>query len=310
MYIVSRLLSMIVTLAVISVIAFGLILLVPGDPARTILGENATNEQVAELREQLGFDEPFYRQYVDWAQGAIRGDLGTSVVTRIPVTSQLADRLEVTLSICTAALLLAVTFGVPIGILAALRRGRLADRFVTLFATLGVALPHFWVGLMLALFVGVRAGLLPATGYVPFTQDPLAWAEHIALPAITLSLTPMAEVARQLRASLIGVLEQDYIRTARAMGLPSRAVIGRHGLKNAATPVVTILGAQVALVFGGTVVVEKIFALPGVGQLAVNAVLSRDYPVIQGVVLVSALVVMFANLVVDLSYRWMNPRAR
>jgi peptide/nickel transport system permease protein len=309
-FILNRLAWSLVTLFIISLVAFSLILLVPGDPARTFLGDNATDEQVEELRASLGLNDPFYERYLEWAGNAVQGDLGTSLLSDVSVSTQLMERIDVTLSIAAAALLLALLVGIPAGMVAALRRGHATDRIVTAASTLGIALPHFWIGLMLAFFVGVRAGWLPATGYVPLSEDPVAWLQHLILPAVTLSLTPMAEVARQLRASMINVLEQDYIRTARAMGLPRRSIRGRHALKNAATPVVTILGAQVALVFGGTVIVEQVFALPGLGQLALGAVLDRDYPVIQGVVLVSATVVMLANLAVDISYRWLSPHVR
>lgn len=309
-YVLSRLASMAITLFMISLIAFALILLVPGDPARAILGESATNEQLAQLREQLGFNDPFYVRYLEWVGGVIQGDLGTSLISRTSVGSEIVGRLAVTLPITAGALLLATVVGVPAGVLAALRRGQLADRLVALVSTLGVALPHFWIGLMLAFVFAVQAGLLPATGYVPFSEDPVAWFEHMILPVVTLSLLPMAEVARQMRASLVRVLDEDYIRTTRAMGLPFRSVVGRHAIRNALTPVLTILGAQAALVFGGTVTVDVVFALPGLGQLAINAVVNRDYPVIQGIVVVSAVVVMLVNLVVDISYRWLNPRIR
>jgi peptide/nickel transport system permease protein len=305
-----RLLLMVPIIVLVSFMVFGLILLVPGDPAITLAGPNATEERVEAIRENLGLNDPVLQQYGRWVGGAIQGDLGESMFSGRSVTQSIAERLPVTLSLAAAALLIALLIAVPAGIVAATNRGRPVDSAATVGASLGLAMPSFWLGLVLVLLFSLWLGWLPATGYVPFEEDPGEWVRHLVLPALTLGAAAAAETTRQLRGSLIDVLQQDYVRTAMAKGLRQRVVIFKHGLKNAAIPVVTVLGFQVAFLLGGSVVVEQLFALPGLGGLAIRAVLNRDLPVIQGVVVFTTVIVMVVNLFVDVLYGWLNPKVR
>lgn len=306
----ARLLSIPLLLLIVSVIVTGMTFLIPGDPAVTIAGENASPERVAVLREQLGLDRPFVEQYVDWLGSALRGDFGRSLFTPRNVTTMMLDRIPVTASLTLGALVVATLIGGPLGLVAGLRRGTLVDRFATGAASVGVSIPSYWLGLLLILLFSVRLDLLPAIGYVGLAESPWQWLRHLLLPSIALGAAPAAELARQLRSSTADVMRQDFIRTASAKGLRARTVVTRHALKNALGPVVTVVGLQVALLLGGAVVVEQIFAIPGIGQMAVSAVVERDIPLIQGIVVFTTLVVVAANLVVDIVQIWLNPKLR
>lgn len=308
--IVRRLVAMVPLLFIVSLMVFSLVLLIPGDPAITIAGDNATEQQIEETRERLGLNDPVVVQYGRWAGGLLQGDLGTSLFSSRSVGSAIVERLPVTLSLTFLAVTVGLLIALPAGMLAGTRSGSLRDRVATLIASLGVAVPNFWLGLMLLLVFAIWNPWLPATGYVPFEVDAARWLRHLALPAITLGAAAAAEVTRQLRSSLVDVMAQDYVRTARAKGLRGPKVVGKHALKNAAIPVVTVLGLQVNYLLGGTIIVEQVFGLPGLGQLVIGAVLERDLPMIQGVVVVAVLVAVFTNLVVDLSYGYFNPRVR
>lgn len=293
-----------------SFLVFGLILLVPGDPAITLAGDNATEEQIAVIRDRLGLDDPIMVQYGRWAGDAVTGDLGESLYSGRSVTMSIGERLPVTVSLAGLAMVIALLIAVPAGVVAAIRRGSAIDSAATVGASLGLAMPNFWLGAVLALIFALRLGWLPATGYVPFEESPIDWLRHLILPAVTLGAAAAAETTRQLRSALSDVLAQDYIRTARASGLRSRIVVLKHGMKNAAMPVITVMGFQVAFLLGGSVIVEQLFALPGLGGLAIRAVLDRDLPVIQGVVLFTTILVVMINLAVDLLYGWLNPKVR
>jgi peptide/nickel transport system permease protein len=240
----------------------------------------------------------------------LSGDLGTSLFNTTPVWTLVIGRLPVTISLTLLAMVISVVVGVPMGLYAGMRQNSLTDRVLTIVASLGIATPHFWIGTLLVLFLALQTGLFPATGYVPLTENPLEWFLHMALPAVALGAGTTAEIARQTRSGTIEVLAQDHIRTARAMGLSSRSIVAKHVVKNAAIPVVTVLGLQVAHLLGGAVVVEQVFALPGLGQLLITSVLQRDIPVIQGVVLLIAVIVVLVSLLVDLSYSFLNPKVR
>lgn len=307
---IRRVVAVIPLLLIVTFMAYGIILLVPGDPAIAIAGENATAEQVEATRDRLGLDDPFLVQYGRWIGDAVQGDLGTSLFSSRTVRDAIFERLPVTLGLTFSALVLAIVVAVPAGILAAMKRGTWIDRVTTLSSTLGVAMPNFWLGLLLVLFFAIWNPWLPATGYVPFSDGPLEWAQHMILPAIALGAAACAEVTRQLRSAVIDVIDQDYVRTARAKGLQGPSIVLKHVLKNAAVPVVTVLGLQVTRLLGGAVIVEQVFALRGLGQLAVSSVFNRDIPMILGVVLVAAVVAVFVNLLVDLSYGWFNPKVR
>lgn len=309
-FIIQRLLALLPLLFIVSLLVFSLVLLIPGDPAYMLAGENATPEEIAEIRTEMGLDDPVLLQYARWTGGVLRGDLGTSLFSDQPVLEVLLERLPVTLSLAFAAILVSLLVSIPAGVIAGTRPGSLADRLVTLGASTGLAIPNFWLGLMLILIFAIWNGWLPATGYVPLTEHPGAWLRHILLPAITLGLSAAAILTRQLRGAMIEVMNQDYIRTARAKGLAWRFVVLKHGLKNAAIPMVTILGLQANYLLGGTVIVEQIFGMPGLGQLAVASVFTRDLPMIQGVVIMAVFVAVFVNLLVDISYGYFNPKVR
>lgn len=305
-----RLGSIIVTLVLVSMITFGLLHLTPGDPAQVAAGPDADSATIEATRERLGLDESVPRQFGDWMGGLASGDLGTSYVQQRPVLDMILDRVGVTASLVLVSLVVALLIALPLGVLAATRRDSLADRASVVWASTGIALPDFFVGLLLVLVFALTFGIFPATGYVDLRADPGAWLVHLILPAVTLGTTVAAELTRHIRASLSDVLQLDYIRTARAKGVGARSVVVKHGLRNAALPVMTVFGNQVARLVGGTVIVEQVFNLPGVGQLLVQSIFQRDLPVILGLGIFLAVVVLVVNLLVDLSYGWLNPKVR
>ena len=305
-----RLISTVPMLVLVGLITFLLIHITPGDPAAVVAGENASVEAIEAARHRLGLDRPFLVQFWHWLTAVLHGDLGTSFTSGKPVTELILDRLPTTLSLTAGATLIGLTAAVPLGVFAATRRGSWADRLTIFGTSLGIAAPEFFIGLLLVLVVALNWGWLPATGYVPFADDPLEYFARLTLPSITLGLGVAAELARQVRGAMIDVLSRDYIQTARAKGLSSFAIIVKHALKNAAIPVVTVLGLQIRRLLGGTVIVEQIFAMNGVGSLAVRAVFLRDLPVLLGVALVTAVVVLLVNLLVDMSYGYFDPKVR
>lgn len=305
-----RLLVSVPLLGVVSFLVFSLIVLVPGDPAVALAGPEPTPAAIAAVRESLGLNDPFLVQYWHWLTAALHGDFGVSLFTSQTVFSSITSRLPTTLSLAGFALVLAVVLGVAVGSVAGLRPGTWIDRVATTTASVGVAVPYFWVGMVLVLLLSIDHTLLPAVGYVPLTEDPVQWLRHLVIPGTALALAPAAVIARQTRASVAQVMGEDYIRTAKAKGLPPLQVVGKHALKNAALPVVTVFGIEANRLIGGTVVIEQLFALPGIGQLAYQGVFSRDFPVVQGVVLFAALLVLLINILVDVSYGYFNPRIR
>ncbi|ROO87470.1 peptide/nickel transport system permease protein [Actinocorallia herbida] len=308
---VRRLVSAVPLLLAISLLVFLLLDLMPGDAAATLAGENASAEQIAELRGRLGLDQPVLLRYWDWLTSAVHGDLGQSLFSSQSVTDTVLERLPVTASLGLAALLLVVVIGLPLGIFAARRPGSAVDRLLSAFASLAMALPPFVVGLVLVLLFAVNLGALPATGYVPLSEGGLGgWLRNLVLPAIAVAAIPVAELARQTRGALVDAQSKDYIRTVRAKGVHERSVLLKHALKNAGVPIATVLGLQVNRLLAGSVTVEFVFAMPGFGALAVNAVIQRDLPMILGVVLTSALIVVVVNILTDLSYGFFNPRLR
>ena len=305
-----RLLALVPLLAIVSIVVFGLVELAPGDPAAAFLGETATAEQIEAVRASLGLDDPWAVRYGRWVAGVATGDFGTSIFSSYSVSDAIATRLPVTLSLIVLSLTISLAVGLPVGIFAGTRPGTLADKLTMAFTAIGVAMPSFWLALLLVLFVALRAGLVPATGYVPLDADPAAWLRHLILPSVTLGVVGAAEIARQARAGIVDVLELDYVRTARAKGLLGWQVIGKHALRNALIPVVTVTGLQVARLFSIAAIIEQIFNLPGLGQLAVSSAFQRDVPMVQGIVLVVTGFVLATNFVVDLSYGWLNPKVR
>ena len=309
-FIIRRLLASIPVLLLVSMITFGLLWLVPGDPASIFLDASATAEALDRVRHELGLDRPFLVRMGEWYLRLLQGDLGTSLLLNRSVTEAILERLPITLSLTAMAFVLAVLLGVAAGVLAAMRHGRAADQGLMSLALLGLSLPEFWLGLVLVWLVAVLVPIFPAGDYVAFAKDPWQWARHLALPTFSLACIQMGFVARMTRSSMLEVLSQDFIRTARAKGLPEPYVVLRHGLVNAMVPIVTVMGIMVGALLGGAVVTEQVFSIPGLGRLIIGAVLSRDFPVIQGGLLFLALIYLTVNLVVDLLYAVIDPRVR
>jgi len=302
-----------VLLFVIATILFFSLHLLPGDPALLVLGGDAaqpTPEQIAMVRAKLGLDQPLWLQYATWLERVMRGDLGRSLVDDRPVARDLANRLPRTLQLVIPATLLSTAIGVALGMFAARRRGRLADPLASSTALMGFSVPVFVVGMLLVALFSITLGWLPPAGYVPFGEDPLGFLRHLILPTLALSASPMAITMRMTRSSFLEQASLDYVRTARAKGLPEPAVAWRHVLRNALLPVVTVVGLQIGGMFAGAVLVEYIFSWPGLNTLLLNSISTRDYPIIQGVVLLAAALFVFVNLVTDLCYALINPRIR
>jgi len=354
-HIVRRLALLLPTVWGLSLVTFVLLRLIPGDPAQVMLGEHATAEQVARFRADRGLDQPLPIQYLHYAGSVVRGDWGRGIKTNLPVTTEIAQRLPATIELGLAAVAIACTIGIPLGILAVSLRGSFLDLLVTQGTLIGVSMPLFWLGLLLANLFGYRLGWLPPSGRLSIGIEMLSldrayslhlvfggvlgkWlrpvadvvsnfyvvnsiltvnstafidaVRHLALPALTLSTVPLAVIARMTRACLLDALAQDYVRTARAKGLSERAVLLNHAMKNVWPPILTVIALQLGSLFSGAILTETIFSWPGVGQLIVDRVLARDYPVVQGVVLIAALLVVLINLATDVCYTYLNPRIR
>jgi peptide/nickel transport system permease protein len=309
-FIAQRLLSTIPVLLLVSIGVFSLIHLIPGDPVQVMAGESQDPEVVANLRHQLGLDRPLYEQYVTWLGRALRGDLGRSIRTNTPVLSIIAERARPTLELSVFAMIVALLVALPIGVLSATHRNSPIDAIGTSFAVFGISMPNFVIGLILIFVFAVRLGWLPTSGFVDIFDDPVAGLRSLALPGVTLALQLTAIVARMTRSTLLEALGQDYIRTARAKGLTEHSVVLRHAFRNALIPVVTIVGLQIGGLLAGAVITEFIFAIPGIGSLIIDSIFSRDFPVVQGVVLVTALGFIASNLVADLLYAVLDPRIR
>jgi peptide/nickel transport system permease protein len=308
--ILRRLMATIPVMAVVAIAVFALLHLTPGDPAVIIAGDYATVDDIARIRAKLGLDQPLPAQLGIWVGRVLRGDLGTSIFSGLPVTRLIGQRAEATTALTVLAMLISVGLGVPLGVIAAWRKGSWVDRVVMVFAVSGFSMPVFWLGFLLVYVFAISAHWLPVQGYRPLSEGLWPFLSHLVLPAITLSVIYMALIARMTRASMLGVLDEEYIRTAYAKGLAPSRVLVRHALKNASLPVVTIIGIGFALLIGGAVVTESVFALPGLGRLTVDAIVKRDYPVIQGVILVVSAAYVIVNLVVDVLYVVLDPRIR
>lgn len=304
-----RLLMGAVLVLVVTGLSFVLVSLIPGDPARAILGLEATPEQVAALRQELGLNLPLHERYFDWLQGAIHGDFGHSISSGQAVTDILKPRIPVTLSLLLGTLAVSLVVGVALGVASAVRGGALG-RLVDAVSLIGFSIPSFWLGAMLASLFAVELGWFPASGYVPLTDSPAKWLASIALPVLTLSASGVGFVSKQTRETMLDVLGSEYVRMARASGLHARSIVLRHALKNASVRVLTVMGLVGVGVLGGTVVIETVFALPGLGGALVDATLRGDFPVVQAIVTYFAVMVVVINLMVDLAYVWANPKVR
>ena len=309
-YLVRRVLAVIPVMAVVVTVVFLLIHLIPGDPVGVMLGPDATPAQIEATRRSLGLDQPIHAQLLGFYGRVLRGDLGQSYFLDRPVVTAILERAEPTLMLMACALLVAVVVGVPSGIVAAARRGSLWDRALMLGSLLGVCIPGFWLSLNFIYLFAVRLGWLPAAGYASVLTDPLSAVRYMVLPAVSLGFNQSALIARISRSCMLEALQQDYVRTARAKGLPERAVTYVHAFRNALVPVVTVIGVTTAVLIGGAVVTEIVFNIPGLGRLVISAILRRDYPVVQGVVLVTAAAYVLINLGVDVLYAFIDPRIR
>jgi peptide/nickel transport system permease protein len=294
----------------VALFVFSLLYIAPGDPAAVIAGDQATPADIERIRASLGLDRPYLVRFGAWVWDIARGDLGVSIFTNLPVSRMIGQRIEPTLSLMLVTLILAISVAVPLGVLAAWKQGTFIDRAVMGFAVLGFSVPVFVVGYVLAYVFALELDWLPVQGYTPFARGFWPWIENLILPAIALGTVYIALIARITRATMLEVLSQDYIRTAKAKGVGQRAILFVHALKNAAVPIVTVIGIGIALLIGGAVVTESVFAIPGLGRLTVDAILRRDYPVIQGVVLLFSFVYVLVNLVIDLLYTLFDPRIR
>jgi len=305
-----RLLSAIPTLLIVTLIVFAMVKLLPGDPARLILGQEATPQALSELRRSLGLDRPLPQQYLSWLTSAARLDFGTSLTDHSSVGRLIAQKLPVTLELSLFAMLISLLISLPAGMISAVRRSTWVDRLLTLLALSGISLPNFFLGILLIYLFSIRLAWIPASGYTSLMENPGRNLLLLLLPAVTLGVGSAAVLTRYLRSSLSETLNQDYVRTAHAKGLAARQVISKHALKNALIPFLTAFGLQLGGLLGGAVITEQIFSIPGFGRLLVDAVFTRDLPVIQGVVLVSAVAVFLVSFLVDLGYAAVDPRIR
>lgn len=311
-YILRRLVGLVPLLLLITFIVFSLTLIIPGDPARTIAGGlKADPARVQQVRQQLHLDEPVAQQYWHWLTRVVRGDLGQPLDgTTQSVAQGIKSRFPATLSLALGGMVVSLLIGIPAGIFSALRPGSVRDRATTIASSAGIAIPDFWLALLLVVALAVNRQVLPASGYTGITSSVTDWARYLVLPWIALGVAGGATIARQLRGAMIDVLDQDYMRTARAMGLRRRRIIYVYALKNAATPVLTLVGIQFAYLMGGTFIIEQIFSVPGLGSYVLNAIDGKNLPVIQGVVLIVACIFVVVNLVVDVAYGYLTPKAR
>jgi peptide/nickel transport system permease protein len=309
-YVVRRILATIPVMAVVALFVFSLLYIAPGDPAAVIAGDQATPADVERIRQSLGLDRPFLVQFGEWVWNIGHANLGTSMFTGLPVTKMIAQRIEPTLSLMAVTLVFAISVAVPLGVVAAWRAGSLLDRAIMAFAVFGFSVPVFVVGYLLAYVFALELEWLPVQGYTPLSEGLWPWFENLILPAFALGCVYIALIARITRASMLEVLAQDYIRTARAKGIGQPGILFVHALKNASVPIVTVIGIGIALLIGGAVVTESVFVIPGLGRLTIDAILRRDYPVIQGVVLLFSFVYVLVNLLVDLVYTVLDPRIR
>ena len=309
-YIIRRVVATIPVMAIVALLVFSLLYIAPGDPATIIAGDQASPADIEHIRVSLGLDRPFLVRFGSWVWDVVRGDLGNSIFTNLPVTHMIAQRIEPTVSLMLITLVISLVFAIPLGVVAAWKQGSWIDRCAMVLSTAGFSVPVFVIGYVLAYVFALTLDWVPVQGYTPISEGIVPWFENLILPSIALGLIYMALIARITRATMLEVLSQDYVRTARAKGVGQRGILFIHALKNAAVPIITIIGIGFAALIGGAVVTESVFAIPGLGRLTVDAILRRDYPVIQGVVLMFSFIYVLVNLGVDLLYTLFDPRIR
>lgn len=309
-YIIRRVVLLFITVILVSVITFAVFQILPGDPVRTMLGTEADEIQIESLRKELGLDRPLQEQYIDWVKGLITGDLGNSIRFSMPVSDLLIDRLPVTLSVASIALFIVVLIALPLGIFAAKRQNKFSDLFLSSTTQLGMAIPSFWLGMMLILYIGMNVDFFRINGYIPWSESITGALSTLLLPSLTIAIPQIAVKFRYVRTSILEQMQLDYVRTIRSKGLPEINVMFKHILKNSMIPILTIFGLITAEIVAGTIIVEQVFALPGVGQLLVTAISYRDFPLVQGIVMYITIAVVCINFVVDLLYATIDPRIR
>ena len=309
-YALRRIAQAVPILFLVSLISFGIMQLVPGDPAAMLAGPNATPAELAQLRQNLGLDRSFLVQLGIFYGTLLHGDLGHSLILGQPVLETVIERSPISISLAIYSLVLTILFGISIGMVAAMRHNRILDQIAMVIALLGVSVPNFWLGLVMIVLFSVQLGWLPTGGYVPFTEDPIGWLRAATMPAVAMALMQIGLLARITRSTMLEILGQDYIRTARAKGLRETTIIVRHAMSNVLMPIVTVIGMILSVLLSGSVIVETIFAVPGIGALLGNAILARDYPMIQGGLLFVASALLLLNIAVDLIYAWLDPRVR
>lgn len=309
-FIIRRLLQTIVVLFFVSVIVFSLMQLIPGDPVVVMLGDTASEEQIEFLREELGLNDPLPMQYLKWIGGVVKGDLGNSIVYKQQVTEMIGPRLLISAQLAFYSIVIAVILGIPLGIIAAVKRGSIIDSAILILSNVGVAVPNFWLAILAVYVFGLQLGWLPVHGYVPISESLTGHIRTMFLPSVILGTSAMALFARQTRSSMLDVIRQDYMRTARSKGLKESTIILKHGLRNGLIPIVTLLGLALGNTIGLTVLVETVFNIPGISSFLVNSIFSQDYIVVQGCVLVLGVIVVFANLLADITYTYIDPNIR
>lgn len=309
-YYIRRIVLLFITVALVSVITFAVFQILPGDPVRTMLGTEADETQIESLRKELGLDRPLHEQYFDWIKGLFTGDLGDSIRFSKPVSELLMDRLPVTMSVASIALLIVVLVAIPLGIFVARRQNKFGDVFLSSATQLGMAIPSFWLGMILILYVGMNVDFFRINGYIPWSESVKGALSTLILPALTIAIPQIAVKFRYVRTSILEQMQLDYVRTIRSKGLPERIVVYKHILKNSLIPILTIFGLITAEVVAGTIIVEQVFALPGVGQLLITSISYRDFPLVQGIVMYITIAVVFINFLVDIFYSVIDPRIR
>lgn len=309
-YVIRRILQLIPVVVLVSIVVFAMVRLIPGDPAAVLLGPDVTPQQMASMRTRMGLDRPLYAQYVIWAGQMLRGDFGKSYINDFPVSRLIMNKLPATIQLAIAALLVATLISVPVGVISALRRGRLADYAATIYTSLAMGIPSFWLGILLVLVFALMLRILPPSGYSPLDEGLVPSLKFFVLPSLTLGIYISAILARFIKSSVLETLYQDYVRTAYSKGLPRNLVVTRHILRNALIPVVTVFGIQMGSLLGGAVITESIFDWPGVGRLLVQSILTRDYGVVQALIMMGVMVYLLINLATDLLYAVIDPRTR
>jgi peptide/nickel transport system permease protein len=313
-FIIRRLILAVIVLIIVTVMVFLAMHLLPGDPILMVISlstqQNYSDEQIAQLRHEAGLDKPLTVQYVNWIGKILHGDLGRSILYKTPVSKDILKRLPITLHIGLTAFILGLIIGIPVGVICAIRRGKAIDTVLTTCANIGITVPTFWLGVMMMYLFALRLGWLPLMGYTsPFTNFTLN-TKQLIMPVICEALFPLAANARQARSSMLEVLRQDYVRTAWSKGLKERAVIFRHALKNGLIPIITLSGMGLSMIIGGSVIIERVFVIPGMGRLTIDSILNQDYPYVQAITLIVAAIILLINLLIDLTYGWLDPRIR